>query len=206
MRLRLPARHYFDLGYHHLIYIYGEGDTSVSQAIYCFAGIGIRQAAVFPAAGSVGRGTPLELAAGAKLAGIGFAAEENVNYFSNSLGSAVSGRFLTANFLHLALTGLCQGLKWPRTHGANILAIFIAAVTVHGLYNAFIIVDALEECIEEYSKLMATNSLSAIIRTSVIPVVTCLGLQGKGTQTSHLPCKTQLNQPAQPGSVARGRS
>ena len=143
----------------YLIYVYrhfgfDEGETSLSQAIYCFAGIGLREEfakilCFLPLIPWVmKRGNSLSYLLVASCVGIGFAAEENINYFTSSLGSAVSGRFLTANFLHLALTGLagqaiCQAIAFPRTHGTNAFAIFIAAVTVHGLYNAFIIVDVL---------------------------------------------------------------
>lgn len=42
------------------------------------------------------------------LVGLGFAMEENVNYFLASGGTAVVARFLTANFFHMVMTG-CIG-------------------------------------------------------------------------------------------------
>jgi len=92
---------------------------------------------------------PLAWLVVASCVGLVFAIEENVNYYTSSAGSAVAGRFLTANFLHLALTGmvghaLCCSLRWPTTHLAHAGSVFLIAVIAHGAYDAFLIVDALE--------------------------------------------------------------
>ena len=42
----------------------------------------------------------------ASVVGLGFAVGENVDYYQMNQGHSVFGRFVTANFLHLTLTGL----------------------------------------------------------------------------------------------------
>ena len=55
----------------------------------------------------------LEILTVAGLVGLGFALEENINYFQASAGLSAVGRFATANFLHIALTAMC-GLTLTR--------------------------------------------------------------------------------------------
>ena len=144
-----------------LIYVeqylgYGEGETNLERAIYCFAGIGLREETAklvcfLPLVPWVMRqGTPLTWLLVASSVGAGFAAEENINYFTSTMGSAFSGRFLTANFLHLALTGLagyalCMAIRWPRTHVNYAISVFLGAIMLHGLYNSFLMVDPLTD-------------------------------------------------------------
>lgn len=76
--------------------------------------------------------------------GLGFAIVENMGYFARSGGTDSMGRFLTANFAHMAMTGLI-GLALARTfwgdqdisHG---LLAFLLVVLVHGFYDATIAV------------------------------------------------------------------
>ena len=87
------------------------------------------------------RQTPALWLAAGSLVGLGFAMEENISYFAGSSGSALGGRVLTANFLHLALTGmttygLCSIIKHPRTHLESGLTIILIAILAHGAYNA----------------------------------------------------------------------
>lgn len=133
-----------------------RGDTLGSQAIYCIAGIGLREeflkllcfAPLIPFLTK--RGDELEILVVASLVGLGFAIEENIAYFENSQGVAAIGRFITANFLHLSLTGLC-GLALCRAilHGGSAInaavSTFGIAVLAHGGYDAFIIVPELSE-------------------------------------------------------------
>ncbi len=82
--------------------------------------------------------------------GLGFAMEENVGYFVATGGTATMGRFLTANPLHMAMTGLIglavyRGLRWPRDWGPRALAMFALMVLAHGVYDALIVVPALAE-------------------------------------------------------------
>lgn len=77
----------------------------------------------------------------ASFVGLGFAAEENIGYFSQSLALAAPGRFLTANFFHIALTGigglyLCRALR--RSSYNDFLYVFGIMIVVHGLYNTLL--------------------------------------------------------------------
>ncbi len=72
--------------------------------------------------------------------GLGFALEENLLYFENSSVAVAIGRLLTANFMHVALTGM---LGWQlydlirsRFHRAGeFLTVFALISLAHGLYD-----------------------------------------------------------------------
>jgi protease PrsW len=72
------------------------------------------------------------------LVGLGFSLEENVDYISR--GSDAWGRLLTANFLHIALTGMAGHALYvmfkTRFNAAMQFAmVFVMAVVMHGFYN-----------------------------------------------------------------------
>jgi protease PrsW len=75
--------------------------------------------------------------------GLGFAYGENFAYLEGSLGTALTGRFLTANFLHISLTGM-SGLFFCRAWGTrgysynDFLYIFGIAIIAHGMYDALL--------------------------------------------------------------------
>lgn len=86
------------------------------------------------------KGTPVQALMAASAVGLGFAIEENISYFSMSEGTSVMGRHLTANFMHLAMTGLTghalfRFLRYPKHYGAAFVATFTCMVFVHGVYN-----------------------------------------------------------------------
>jgi hypothetical protein len=66
------------------------------------------------------------------------------------MGTAATPRFLTANFLHISLTGmsglfLCRGLG-TRAYSLNdFLYIFGIAIVAHGLYDAFLVRPPLDD-------------------------------------------------------------
>lgn len=85
----------------------------------------------------------------ASFVGLGFAIEENGSYFVASAATSVPGRFLSANFFHIALTGL-NGLALFRAFrgsaGLNeFLFIFPLTVVLHGLYDAFMSLPDLDQ-------------------------------------------------------------
>jgi protease PrsW len=89
------------------------------------------------------RGNRLEMLLVAGCVGLGFAVEENVSYFRMAEPSNAFGRFLTANFLHFAATGLaglalCDALRNFRTNWWKFPAVFAAVVLAHGFYDVFI--------------------------------------------------------------------
>jgi RsiW-degrading membrane proteinase PrsW (M82 family) len=81
--------------------------------------------------------------------GLGFAIEENVQYYQQGGASEVIGRLLTANFLHLALTGIAaQALYRMFRSGfataGEFVGTFASVVLAHGLYDWLIGTDTLE--------------------------------------------------------------
>lgn len=91
----------------------------------------------------------LEVLIVASFVGLGFAMEENGNYFLFSAAAAAPGRFLSANFFHIALTGM-NGLALYRvcTHGwrglNQFLLIFPVTILAHGGYDTFLASDQIE--------------------------------------------------------------
>jgi RsiW-degrading membrane proteinase PrsW (M82 family) len=75
------------------------------------------------------------------LVGLGFAAEENIGYFhSMDVGTALA-RFLTANFLHMALTALIATAVYDGSSarkGEDFATVFPLAVLLHGAYDFFL--------------------------------------------------------------------
>ena len=98
----------------------------------------------------VKRGSELEVLIVSSCVGLGFAVLENEHYFSASYGSSTLGRFLTANFFHMAATGLIglalvRGIWDPRTRAPETIGVFGIVVLAHGLYDAAISIPAFQE-------------------------------------------------------------
>jgi len=131
------------------------GDNLVHHFAYFVGGVGLREelcklllfAPLLPFL--YRRDDELEVVIVASFVGLGFAMEENSGYFLLSAGAAAPGRFLSANFFHIALTGL-NGLALYRvcTHGARglnqFLAIFPVTVLAHGGYDMLLSSDQIE--------------------------------------------------------------
>jgi RsiW-degrading membrane proteinase PrsW (M82 family) len=76
--------------------------------------------------------------------GLGFAINENVGYFVEDAGGSVP-RFLSANLLHMSLTGLmglavCRAIWYPRQWAGEALGMTLLLVLAHGFYDALIVV------------------------------------------------------------------
>ncbi|MGV3659260.1 MAG: PrsW family glutamic-type intramembrane protease [Prosthecobacter sp.] len=72
--------------------------------------------------------------------GLGFSLEENIGYYLDFGGTIAWTRFVTANFLHISLTGLCAHslyhmLRTRFARADEFLATFCAAVAAHGGYD-----------------------------------------------------------------------
>ncbi|WP_395748394.1 PrsW family glutamic-type intramembrane protease [Prosthecobacter sp.] len=86
------------------------------------------------------RRTPgLALLTGA-FVGLGFAMEENIGYYQDHLGAVAWTRFVSANFLHISLTGICahslyRMLLTRFARAEEFLATFALAVVAHGMYD-----------------------------------------------------------------------
>lgn len=126
----------------------------VGGVAYYVASVGLREEACklllfLPLAPIViRRGDPLEMLLVASCVGLGFAAEENVLYFSREQGATVASRFLSANFGHTVSTGLI-GFSFCRMFTerkvTDFLLYFVAIAIGHGVYDAFIVVPELKE-------------------------------------------------------------
>jgi len=129
-------------------------DPLVQQLVYCIAGIGLREETLkllffiplVPFLWRRGRETEVLVCAG--LVGLGFAMNENANYLERFGAFTAWTRFLTANFLHIAMTGVI-GLSFfrtcrrPKRQWDNFLYDFLIIVTIHGVYDALGMVPAL---------------------------------------------------------------
>ena len=121
-----------------------EHGHGLNDILYCVSGIGLREELAklllfLPLLPFLRKLPAAQVLAVAASVGLGFAALENVQYFQRSEGSQVWGRFITANFLHLALTGLTGLALWQTVRDSRWLThfagVFIAAVVFHGLWD-----------------------------------------------------------------------
>lgn len=88
-------------------------------------------------------GDKLDVLVCGALVGLGFAAEENLNYLASEDLHTGLGRFLTANFFHMALTGtLASGLddfvSDRERHAAAFTRTSLFVVGIHGAYDFLI--------------------------------------------------------------------
>lgn len=131
------------------IWGFTQGDDFARALAYFVAGVGLREelAKLILFAPLVlwlrRRNDERDALLAACFVGLGFAIEENVSYFASSAAASAPGRFLTANFFHIALTGL-NGLALYRActrgmAGVNeFLFVFPITVLAHGLYDALL--------------------------------------------------------------------
>jgi RsiW-degrading membrane proteinase PrsW (M82 family) len=94
------------------------------------------------------RKSRLEMLMLAGCVGLGFAIEENLQYFAQSGPAIAFGRFLTANFFHTAATGIiglafCDWLMSPLRKLPQFIAKTLAVMLAHGCYDAFMAVTEL---------------------------------------------------------------
>ena len=84
----------------------------------------------------------IEVVACGALVGLGFAAVENLQYFSHGDLTAAIGRYLTANFLHMSMTALTTNAVYHllrKPDGFHAFTVtFLTVVTLHGVYDFFL--------------------------------------------------------------------
>jgi RsiW-degrading membrane proteinase PrsW (M82 family) len=126
---------------------FSAGEDAARTLAYYIGGVGAREelaklllfVPLLPML--IKRNDELEALLVASFVGLGFAVEENGSYFMMSEATSAPGRFLTANFFHIALTGM-NGLALFRacTRGASglndFLFVFPLTVLAHGGYDA----------------------------------------------------------------------
>lgn len=113
---------------------------------YYVGGVGLREELAKLAAGALflpgllRRRVPGRALFTGAFVGLGFAFEENLNYYEQYGGGVAVVRFLTANFMHAALSGLIlhaleQALRTRFARVEGFLLTLPAAVAVHGAYD-----------------------------------------------------------------------
>ncbi len=141
--------------------IYGFTDhpnnTPIAQFVFWVAGVGLREETLklicFIPFGiwAARRQSRVEALVLAGLVGLGFGFAENCfSYQADVTSYNAWGRFLTANALHISLTGILgyyfSKMLMRRFHGwEEFLATFIAVVLAHGIYDAVISMPTLEK-------------------------------------------------------------
>lgn len=130
-----------------------DGRGAIPDAIYYVFGVGLREelwklVMFLPLLRALKRrGSRIEAMTCGALVGLGFAAEENLSYFRDmDPGTAIS-RFMTANFLHMALTSLVALSVYDTSRGRATSSdrfdvVFPLAVGLHGAYDLFIASEA----------------------------------------------------------------
>lgn len=119
--------------------------TLINEMIHMLLGVGLREELLklicfLPLAPFLihkNNATVLTIAA---LVGLGFAIEENILYYGDYGGSVIIARFLTANFLHMSLTGfagyyLVLALRRGGESWSDFVAQFGLVVLLHGAYD-----------------------------------------------------------------------
>ncbi len=140
-------------------YLLGFSETKggfVGTLAFAFLGVGLREellkllffAPLIPLLLRSREDRELRMLVFAGLVGLGFAMEENVGYFGADPAS-VFARFMTANFLHLALTGLAgrhlvRILTRPTNRTADFEVIGLV-VLIHGAYDFLLMERSLGE-------------------------------------------------------------
>jgi RsiW-degrading membrane proteinase PrsW (M82 family) len=90
-------------------------------------------------------GSETQALALAALVGLGFAMQENANYFlMGGGGGEIIGRYITANFAHQALTGfagyhLVRAVRRGGEEWGEFFRVLVVVIVVHGGYDLFLI-------------------------------------------------------------------
>lgn len=138
-------------------FVFNAQDPAISQFLNLVAGVALREETLkllcfAPFAfWTARRRSGIEAILLAGIVGLGFAFQENLQYFQNGAGTFIAwGRLLTANALHFSLTGVAgfylYRMIFRKMHGwEEFLACFIAVVFVHGIYNAMFLMTAVAE-------------------------------------------------------------
>lgn len=122
-----------------------ENGTADNDFIFYLAGVGLREEGAklicfLPLLPLLRKRTPGLALVAASCVGIGFAMEENLTYFRGAGVDNAIGRFVSANFMHLGMTGLVghalfRFLRYPKNYGPVFMATFVLMVAVHGFYD-----------------------------------------------------------------------
>jgi RsiW-degrading membrane proteinase PrsW (M82 family) len=136
------------VGLEESLFHFRERGDLVSDLIFFTVGVGLREELCklllfLPLLPFLRKhGTRLDVLACGALIGLGFASEENVQYLQAGLATALS-RFLTANFLHMALTAvlalsLYDLVRDPEEGAPAFSRTLLTVVAMHGAYDFFL--------------------------------------------------------------------
>lgn len=127
-----------------------EGSEFMESLIYFIVSVGLREELCklllfTPFLLRVAKpGRDLEALVFGALVGLGFAIEENLSYVSEFEGTGVAvSRFVSANFLHLTLTGvnalaLTRAVRQPGSWMADAVQTLGITIGLHGIYNTLL--------------------------------------------------------------------
>jgi RsiW-degrading membrane proteinase PrsW (M82 family) len=126
-----------------------EKKNAIANAIYFVLGVGLREELsklVFfaPLLPILRRwGGRREVVACGALVGLGFAAEENIGYFSHGDLATALARFLTANFFHMSTAAISASALYDfasdrEKHAQTLSRAFLLVMGIHGLYDFFL--------------------------------------------------------------------
>jgi hypothetical protein len=131
------------------VFHFSESNVPVRDAIYFVLGVGLREEVaklllflpLLPILKA--KGSRLDVLTCGALVGLGFAADENVLYFARGHLEVALTRFLTANFMHMAMTALCADALYDMiydrrkdfTQTSKQIALVIL---MHGAYDFFL--------------------------------------------------------------------
>lgn len=131
-----------------ILHLHETGDVVRDLAFYVL-GVGFREELAklllfLPLVPFLRRGgDAVETVAAGALVGLGFAALENVQYFARGDLSTALARFVTANFLHMAMTAVITtsfvGIFTKKDGFHDFTVSFLKIVAMHGLYDFFIV-------------------------------------------------------------------
>ncbi|MCB1077651.1 MAG: PrsW family intramembrane metalloprotease, partial [Verrucomicrobiae bacterium] len=135
---------------------YSDQDDLIHQILYYVAGVSLREqllkglffVPLLPLLAR--RGSEIDALVCAGLVGLGFAINENMGYVARGGEFTAWSRFLTANFAHIAWTGviglaLFRLWRWPRRQWDQFLYDFLIVVAAHGAYDSVIAIPAFSE-------------------------------------------------------------
>lgn len=126
-----------------------ESGEPVRDALYFVFGVGFREelsklllfAPLLPILRRYG--TKLDVVVCGAFVGLGFAGMENIGYLANGDVSMGLGRFLSANFLHMAMTAILASavddfVQKGDAQAPELSRTVLAVIILHGLYDFFI--------------------------------------------------------------------
>jgi protease PrsW len=126
-----------------------ESGSTARDLLYFVFGVGLREEAsklllFLPLVPILRKwGDKLDVLVCGAMVGLGFAAEENLGYLADENLHTGLGRFLTANFLHMAMTGILASATYDfiadrEKHADELTKATLLVVGLHGAYDFLI--------------------------------------------------------------------